>query len=105
MRAIGIGLGSIVPAREARPSTQAADVSAAPRENTALVAVAPVAPRQAISSSQRPDAPFVAQLIATAERMAETRTLRRASEADAQAAYHSVTIRPSLAGTRVSRHS
>ena len=35
----------------------------------------------------RPDASFVAQLIATADHAPQTRSLRRASYADAQAAY------------------
>lgn len=35
----------------------------------------------------RPDASFVAQLIATAEQAPQTRNLRRGSYADAQAAY------------------
>lgn len=97
-----IGIGSTPPPREVRPLAPAAEADAA--LSTALVAVAPIAPRKAISSTQRPDAPFVTQLIATAERMAETRTLRRASDADAKAAYHSVATRPGSAGLRVSRN-
>lgn len=104
MRAIGVGLGSIAPDRGARPSARIVEAAAAPHDSTELVAVAPIAPRLAITPSQRPDAPFVAQLIATAERMAETRTLRRASESDAQAAYHSVATRPNSAGLRISRN-
>ena len=39
----------------------------------------------------RPDPCFVTQLLATAEHAPQTRTLRRATPADAQAAYQSVT--------------
>ena len=46
------------------------------------------APHQPLS---RPDPCFVTQLIATAEQDPQTRTLRRATSADAQAAYRSVT--------------
>jgi hypothetical protein len=38
-------------------------------------------------SAPRPDPTFVAQLIATADRAPQTRSLRRASLADAQMAY------------------
>lgn len=99
-----IGPGSTPPARGLRPAARAAEAAAAPPASTALVAVAPIARHKLISSSQHPDAPFVTQLIATAERMAETRTLRRASDADAQAAYHSVATRPGSAGLHVSRN-
>ena len=44
------------------------------------------APRRK-ASLMRPDASFVAQLIATAEQAPQTRNLRRGSHADAQAAY------------------
>ncbi|WP_424628574.1 hypothetical protein [Bradyrhizobium sp. SYSU BS000235] len=43
--------------------------------------------------STRPNAPFVAHLIATAEQAPQTRTLRRATSADALAAYGRVTAR------------
>jgi hypothetical protein len=100
-----IGSGSTPLAREMPHSAQTAETTAASSATTALVGVAPIAPRKPISSSQRPDAPFLTQLIATAERMAATRTLRRASEADAEAAYRSVaTKRPGSAGLRVSRN-
>jgi hypothetical protein len=39
------------------------------------------------ASLNRPDASFVTQLIATAEQAPQTRSLRRGSSADAQAAY------------------
>jgi hypothetical protein len=41
----------------------------------------------------RPDAPFVAQLIATAEQAPQTRLLRRGSPADAQTAYGASQVR------------
>ena len=41
----------------------------------------------------RPDASFVTQLIATAEQLPQTRTLRRGAPADALSAYRSFEIR------------
>jgi hypothetical protein len=41
----------------------------------------------------RPDPTFVAQLIATADQAPQTRSLRRASPADAQSAYSASQIR------------
>ena len=52
-----------------------------------LVPVTPSARRSPNRSPARPDASFVAQLIATAEQAPQTRNLRRASLADAQTAY------------------
>jgi hypothetical protein len=48
----------------------------------------------------RPDANFVAHLIATAERLPQTRQLRRAAPADALSAYRS--FKQSMRGTRSS---
>ena len=48
----------------------------------------------------RPDPTFVAQLIATADRAPQTRSLRRASLADAQTAYGASQIRRSGTGFR-----
>jgi hypothetical protein len=43
--------------------------------------------RVSVVRAARPDAGFVAHLIATAEQLPQTRTLRRAAPADAQSAY------------------
>jgi hypothetical protein len=48
----------------------------------------------------RPDPTFVAQLIATADRAPQTRSLRRASLADAQTAYGASQIRRPGTGFR-----
>jgi hypothetical protein len=59
--------------------------------NPACVDLVPVAPElrwTPVNSFQpRPDACFVTQLIATAEQAPQTRTLRRATSADARTAY------------------
>ena len=52
-----------------------------------LIPVASTGLRSAKSAPSRPDASFVTQLIATAEQAPQTRSLRRASLADAQIAY------------------
>jgi len=75
--------------------------------STALTPIAPTFRDATVSYSMRPDASFVTQLIATAEGIPETRTLRRASNATAQAAYHATVtqngLRPAPAGTQLSR--
>lgn len=58
------------------------------RESVALVPLAPGPEhRSAMRRSIRPDASFVAHLIATAEQVPQTRHLRRAAPADALSAY------------------
>jgi len=55
---------------------------------TALVPVMPSPERlSAIRPLSRPDPTFVAHLIATAERLPQTRNLRRATPSDALSAY------------------
>jgi hypothetical protein len=70
-------------------ATEAAD------GKSACVELVPIAatPRWESASPcvPRPDPCFLTQLIATAERAPQTRTLRRATLADAEAAYRSVT--------------
>lgn len=48
----------------------------------------------------RPDAPFLTHLIATAQHSPQTRSLRRASSADADAAYRSTASRDRMVGAR-----
>ncbi|MCK7472938.1 MAG: hypothetical protein MZV49_04520 [Rhodopseudomonas palustris] len=48
----------------------------------------------------RPDAPFLTHLIATAQHSPQTRSLRRASSADADAAYRSTASRDRVIGAR-----
>jgi hypothetical protein len=64
-----------------------------PAIGTALVPVIPAIERAPISRSiPRPDAFFVAQLIAMAQHSPQTRVLRRATPEDARATYHSTTV-------------
>ena len=71
------------------------EVSAAPApaglSDNALVPVATMARRTALADQNRSlsGAPFLTHLIATAEQIPQTRTLRRATPAEAQAAYRS----------------
>ena len=69
---------------------QTADGGVLTDEKPACVALVPVLP--SVHRSRMPDrqmsrADFVTQLIATAEHVPQTRNLRRATPADAQAAY------------------
>lgn len=68
----------------------------------ALVPVGPTVYQAASFAITRPDANFVAQLIATAERLPQTRELRRAAPGDALSAYRSLekTIRGTRSSTR-----
>lgn len=66
----------------------------------ALVPVGPSVYRAARLAIARPDANFVAQLIATAERLPQTRELRRAAPAEALSAYRS--FKESIGVTRPS---
>jgi hypothetical protein len=71
------------------------EVGAAPApgglSDNALVPVATIARRTALAGQNRSlsEAPFLTHLIATAEQIPQTRTLRRATPAEAQAAYRS----------------
>ena len=71
-------------------SQQAAD-DGAPEDGPRCVALVAVQPTR-VDATRAPGRPrsradFVAHLIATADRAPQTRTLRRATPADAQAAY------------------
>jgi hypothetical protein len=71
------------------------EIGAAPApavaSDNALVPVSAMAPRSALAGQSRllSEAPFLTHLIATAEQIPQTRTLRRATPAEAQAAYRS----------------
>jgi hypothetical protein len=71
---------------------QTADESAVAQETPACVALVPVmaaAHRSRIPDQRLSRADFVAQLIATAEHVPQTRGLRRGTSAEAKAAYGS----------------
>jgi hypothetical protein len=71
---------------------QAADDGTLPEPQPACVALVPTAPSAQWSpasgkSVSRPSSIFITHLIATAEQAPQTRSLRRATAADAQIAY------------------
>lgn len=75
------------PSSQARQAGAAANpASAEPVSSGALVPVEPPARMPAVRPA-RPDASFVTHLIAMAEQTPQTRTLRRATPADARALY------------------
>lgn len=75
------------PSSPARQAAAAANPAAAePVPSRALVPVEPPARMPALRPA-RPDASFVTHLIAMAEQTPQTRTLRRATSADARAVY------------------
>ena len=64
-----------------------ADFEEVAPSSVALVSLAPTLHRARILSLPRPDPSFIAQLIATAEQLPQTRNLRRAAPSDAMSAY------------------
>lgn len=71
---------------------------------TALVPVtAPASRAQPVLRLVRPDPSFVTHLIATAERLPQTRPLRRAAPSDALSAYAAAT-QPAGRTGRLTRH-
>lgn len=72
-------------------------------EAVALTRLEPVQHTAPVSSRvARPDASFIAHLIATAEQAPQTRVLRRADVADVEAAYRSV-ANMYVAGSAINR--
>jgi hypothetical protein len=65
-----------------------------------LVPVTQPVPWSRRAATPRPDPTFLAQLIATADQAPQTRSLRRASPADAQTAYGASQIRRPGTGFR-----
>lgn len=72
--------------QERRIGAAANPAAAEPLSSRALVPVEPPARMPALRPA-RPDASFVTHLIAMAEQTPQTRTLRRATPADARAVY------------------
>jgi len=66
----------------------------------ALVPVIPTVHWSRVPDQQASRADFVAHLIATAEQAPQTRSLRRATPADAQTAYRACQCQPAGAGSR-----
>ena len=82
MRVGGIG-GTAIPPRRAADRREPI-----PEKTRALIAIeAPVGPDRATSRTRHPQAPFLAQLIATQMQLPQTRARRRAEPADAVATY------------------
>jgi hypothetical protein len=69
----------------------------------ALVPLVAATQSPQIQSFSRSDSMFVAHLIATAEQVPQTRSLRRATAADAQTAYGAHPARGPDAGNRTGR--
>jgi hypothetical protein len=91
-----IGFGFAMPDTEFDLSEQRESAAEVADARPACVALVPVVasaqwPRVPDQQLSRADPGFVTQLIATAEHVPQTRCLRRATLADAQAAYRSVT--------------
>jgi hypothetical protein len=91
---IGFGFAMLGTEFDTLEQTESADDAADAK--TPCVALVPVVasahwPRVPDQQLSRADPGFVTQLIATAEHVPQTRSLRRATLADAQAAYRSVT--------------
>jgi len=70
------------------------------REKPACVALVPTVHWSRVPEQSRSRADFVTQLIATAEHLPQTRCLRRATPADAKAAYGAQLQKGQAAGIR-----
>jgi hypothetical protein len=70
---------------------------------TALVPIAPTAQDRSPSAGSRPNADFIAQVIATSAHAPQTRARRRAEPGEAIAAYDAVGQWPIRSGRRLSR--
>ncbi|WP_425989114.1 hypothetical protein [Afipia sp. DC4300-2b1] len=92
------------PSSQARQTGAAANpASAEPVSHRALVPVEPPGRMPAVRPA-RPDASFVTHLIAMAEQTPQTRTLRRATPADAHAVYgRAAALRPNYYGKALSQ--
>lgn len=71
----------------AHPMRRAGDGVGLRRQSVALTPVERTARPASISSTARPDASFVAHVMAMAEQSPQTRVLRRAAIADVESAY------------------
>lgn len=81
------------PGAQARQAATTANPSAEVVSSRALVPLEPPARTPALRLA-RPDASFVTHLIAMAEQTPQTRTLRRATPADARAVYDRAATSP-----------
>jgi len=88
--------------RAPRHAAASASPSRAPASARALIALAPSAPSDA-DLSARPQTAFLAQLIATADKLPQTRARRRADPAEAIAAYAAAKAERRSPGRRLYR--
>ena len=98
--------GSIVTPPVGRAPRDSATVSGAPEtaSGRALIALQPITRGGDAGSRHRPQAGFLAQLIATDRKLPQTRERRRAEPADAIAAYAATsTATPSRTGRKLHR--
>ena len=103
MRVGGIG-GAAIGTLPRRAADRQEAAPAAASESRALIAIAaPTAAVRTTAQTRHPQAPFLAQLIATQMQLPQTRARRRAAPAAAIAAYGTTTATAprSVFGTRV----
>ena len=81
---IGAAIGTL-PRRTA--DRQGATPAAAPESRALIAVAAPTASDRATARTRHPQAPFLAQLIATQMQLPQTRARRRSEPAEAIAAY------------------
>ena len=99
-----IGIGNAITIDADRTPRQAASASPSRRTASAraLIALKPTAPSDA-DLNARPQAGFLAQLIATADKLPQTRARRRADPAEAIAAYGAANAKRRPPGRRLAR--
>ena len=92
------GAAEIPGSGQPRADTQFVGRTSVPAIGRALVPTTPSPPGEALAGSRPASAPFLAQLIATAQQAPQTRARRRAEPAHARAVYNATAAR--LAGIR-----
>jgi len=98
----GIGNAIAVDADRAPRLTGSTSSSRKAAGSRAVIALAPIAASDA-GLNARPQAGFLAQLIATADKLPQTRERRRADPAEAIAAYRAANAPRRPSGRRLSR--
>jgi hypothetical protein len=98
------GIGNAIAVDADRPPRLTASAASSRRAagTRAVIALAPIASRDA-GLNARPQAGFLAQLIATADKLPQTRERRRADPAEAIAAYGAATAARRPTGRRLAR--
>jgi len=100
----GVGTSTVMPRSTRRAPAALTETDVPAGESRALIAISAPAPTERSgTTSRRPLAAFLAQLIATQTQAPQTRVRRRAEPGEVLAMYGTVSIRPAKAGRKLAR--